>query len=97
MKFDPRNLIGRLLGFGNCLICGDYWNWKDPHMIQFSAFSSMFPYCQECNLNRPLEEKQTAASLLISRWMRDGSTDHNGMPWREVRRLASKYVTEDHA
>ena len=96
MNLDPRNLVGLLKGLSCCLLCGDRWNWKDPHLIQFSPFFSMFPYCQECNLSRSLDAKQAAAVVLISRWMSSGSPDHNGMPWRTVQVAVAKEIERDH-
>ena len=43
-----KNLIGNLRGYSGCVLCGDRWNWKKYHLINYSSSRGIFPLCEEC-------------------------------------------------
>jgi len=69
------NLIGALKGYSGCLICGDTWDWKKPHFIEYQYDRGAFPTCEECWQTRTDEEIIGAAIDLASKWRMQGPND----------------------
>ena len=71
-----RNFLG--VGYSGCLICGDKWNWKKNHTVQYSQSQGAFPTCEECwqNPNVSNEEIIRAAESLAVLWRRLSPIEH---------------------
>jgi len=68
MKKYIKNKTGDLLGYSNCLHCGDRWNWKSYHCTRFNDSESMFPLCEECFQELPYREVLKYYHKLIQQW-----------------------------
>jgi hypothetical protein len=66
-----RNWYGALSGGSGCPICGDRWNWKEPHTIAFAPGEGAFPTCEECWQNASSDEIVRAAKRLATKWIED--------------------------
>ena len=55
---------------GGCFHCGDKWNWKEYHLIRYSGFNSIFPYCEECHMILSIDEKIKYVDQLMAIWYR---------------------------
>lgn len=68
-----RNLIGEARGHSGCLNCGDRWNWKKPHDIEYERKgdnrSGMFPLCDECFQKLPVDTIMDFCSQLLTEWI----------------------------
>jgi hypothetical protein len=62
-----RNLLGA--GYSGCGICGDRWNWKKEHTVNYAPHRGAFPVCEECWQNASDEEIISAAYELASEWV----------------------------
>ena len=62
-----KNITGEANGYGNCILCKDRWNWKEPQRIKMIN-RQMFPLCKEC-FNK-LSERQISmwCVILMERW-----------------------------
>lgn len=67
------NLVGSIKGYSGCLICGDTWDWKKAHTIDYRAGHGAFPTCEECWQTCTDEEIIEAAILLSCKWREQGS------------------------
>lgn len=56
-------------GFSGCGICGDKWNWKQPHTITYAEGQGVFPVCEECWQTKSDEEIMRATKDLMVQWL----------------------------
>lgn len=64
----PGNLIGRHLGYGSCLRCGDTWNHTKCHSTWYSEESGLFPLCERCWAKLSPTERMSYYKQLLHRW-----------------------------
>jgi hypothetical protein len=69
-----RNFLGRMKGCSGCGICGDTWNWKKEHVVEYAEGRGAFPVCEECWRKAPEEAIIKAAVELGDLWLRDSPT-----------------------
>jgi len=67
---EEENRIGKNIGLGACLICGDNWLWKKSHALFVTENSGSFPYCSECHSKASLVDKDNAIDDLMAVWSR---------------------------
>mgnify|MGYP001559819696 FL=1 len=65
---DPRTLVGKLGGYGDCLRCGNTWNWKKGYSISYGRGCGMFPLCEECWKATAINEKKFYVKQLVDEW-----------------------------
>lgn len=82
------NVVGELRGNSGCGVCGDRWNWKEPHVVRLLQESGVFPTCEECWQTASTEEIVRAATKLGNMWVRQSDF----LKERVVRRNASRMV-----
>jgi len=82
------NWYGALCGNSGCLICGDRWNWKKPHVVRLLREDGAFPTCEECWQTASLDEIVSAARKLGDMWVKQSDFLQECV----VRRNASRMI-----
>ena len=59
---------GRLEGYSQCAHCGDTWNWKEPHQVEFLPDTAMFPCCEMCWPMLSIGKRMEYALSLLDKW-----------------------------
>lgn len=79
-----RNAIGRAQGFGDCLRCGDTWNWAESHSTPITDSRAMFPLCERCWSSLTPETRVRYYQDLWWRWLEDVEKP---LAWRDPQTL----------
>jgi hypothetical protein len=67
------NAMGALKGTSGCLICGDNWNWKRGHYVEYINHQAAFPTCEECWETKDTIDIVDAANRLAALWIEQSS------------------------
>lgn len=70
------NYWGRVHGISGCGICGDTWNWKKSHDIDYKKNRSAFPICEECWQTAPAHLIEQATHELARTWILQSPPKH---------------------
>lgn len=88
-----RNLLGRLLGQGGCLRCGDTWDWKEAHTTEFGRSEGCFPLCEECWATLTPETRWPYYEQLVQAWEMMDQTGHSRL-YREALGIEPAYAVK---
>lgn len=61
-----KNLLGRIRGKGQCVACGDSWDWKKPLSIPYAKYKSAHNICEECVETLPEDQLVMIALTWLS-------------------------------
>ncbi len=76
-NIQSKNIIGTSRGYSGCDNCGDTWNWKKYHIIDYSETSGMFPLCEECYQKLDIEKVKHYVRKLAEKGNKSDRDDYN--------------------